>query len=94
MTSPAFTVAVSEDFIDTIADRVAELVGAQLSTSSNSAGWMDVDAVARYLCTTPDAIRGIVKRRQIPFHRTPTGRLLFDCEEVDSWVRSNRDAQA
>ena len=92
MTAATFTTAVSDEFIDAVAYRVADLVGDQIASASDAGHWMDVDSVAEYLCTTADAIRGMVKRRQIPFHRTPTGRLLFDRTEVDAWVRSEREA--
>ena len=49
--------------------------------------WLNVDRAADYLSTTPEAIRALVKRRQIPVHRTPSGRLLFDAAELDGWVR-------
>jgi excisionase family DNA binding protein len=49
--------------------------------------WLSVKSAARYLDTTPDAIRGLVKRRQIPFRKAPNGRLLFDGRELDRWIR-------
>ena len=37
--------------------------------------WLNVEGAATYLATTEDAIRGLVKRRRLPVHRTETGRL-------------------
>jgi excisionase family DNA binding protein len=60
-----------------------ELAAAQTGPS----GFLDVDGAADFLSTTPGAIRSMVKRGQIPFERTPNGRLLFTREELDAWVR-------
>lgn len=49
------------------------------------APWLDVDSAAEYLATSTNSVRGMVKRRQIPFHK-PNGRLLFNRRELDEWV--------
>jgi predicted ATPase len=49
--------------------------------------WLDVSRTADYLSSTPAAIRALVKRQELPVHRTPNGRLLFDRSELDAWVR-------
>ena len=48
--------------------------------------WLNVAGAATYLAMTEEAIRGLVKRRRLPVHRTETGRLLFRPEELDRWV--------
>lgn len=48
--------------------------------------WLNVESAATYLDTTAQAIYSLVKRKAIPVHRTPTGRLLFRPEELDAWV--------
>ena len=50
-------------------------------------GFVDVAGAAAYLTSTPTAIRALVKRREIPFHKAPNGRLLFDRSELEVWVR-------
>jgi hypothetical protein len=50
-------------------------------------GFLDVDGAAGYLSTSPEALRAQVKRRQVPVHRTPQGRLLFDPAELEKYVR-------
>lgn len=87
MNDIAFVTTPSDAFVEALARRVAELVPA----NPQSKVWLDVQGVADYLCATPDAVRGMVKRRQIPCHRTPTGRLLFDTAEIDACVRSGAD---
>src|SRR5688572_26831629 len=85
------TTAFGEEFFASLARRVAEYLEETIGTLSSETRWMDVEAAARYLRTTPDAIRGMVKRGQIPVYRTPTGRLLFGSREIDTWVRRARD---
>jgi hypothetical protein len=36
----------------------------------------------------PAAIRSLVQRGEIPVHKAPNGRLLFDRDELEQWVRS------
>jgi hypothetical protein len=51
--------------------------------------WLSFEACAQYLGKTHAALRGLVRRRQIPFHRYHH-RLLFDRVEIDNWVQSIR----
>ena len=44
---------------------------------------------AEYVATTPGAVRALCKRRQILFHKTPQGRLLFDVAELEAYVRGD-----
>ena len=57
-----------------------------LAQQAEPAPWMGIKTAAGYLDTTEDAIRGLVKRRQIPCHRSENGRLLFRREELDVWA--------
>lgn len=50
--------------------------------------WMTVAVLSCYIGRTPDAIRSLVARGSIPFHRVH-GRLVFGRDEIDAWVRSN-----
>jgi excisionase family DNA binding protein len=54
--------------------------------------WLDVSGAADYLATSTDAIYALVKRRQIPFHKAPNGRLMFDRGELDGWARGEADS--
>jgi excisionase family DNA binding protein len=42
---------------------------------------------ARYIGRTPGAVRKLVERGQIPFHRV-RGRYVFGSIELDTWVRN------
>lgn len=50
--------------------------------------WLDVKGAAEYLpAYTESAIRGLIARREIPFERTPNGRILVHRSQLDAWVR-------
>ena len=51
-------------------------------------GFLDVNGAAAYLASTPDAIRSLVKRDAIPYHKAPNGRLLFERDDLDRWART------
>ena len=71
-----------------IGERVAEIVVARQETARGyeaSPAWLDVNAAATYLATTPQAIRAAVKRSQLPGKR-PNGRVMFTREELDRYV--------
>jgi len=74
----------ADQFADDLARRVATIVLESLPASRPSSPWLSVERAAEYLDTTEDAIRGMVKRRQVPVHRSDTGRLLFRREDLDS----------
>jgi excisionase family DNA binding protein len=48
--------------------------------------WMGVKRAAAYLDTSEDGVRALVKRGQLPCHRTPVGRILFRTSELDEWA--------
>lgn len=50
--------------------------------------YLTVDGVSDYINRSPGAIRNLVLRRAIPF-RKPAGRLLFDRDEIDRWVKNS-----
>ena len=48
--------------------------------------YFTIRELSRYLKRSPGALRNLVLRRKIPFHK-PGGRLLFDKEEIDLWIK-------
>jgi Helix-turn-helix domain len=50
-------------------------------------GFLDVKGAAAFLSTSEQALRALCKRGQVPVHRTPQGRLLFDPAELSAYVR-------
>ena len=53
----------------------------------NTATWLDVEGAAAHLAMTEWAIRHLVAKQKIPFHRTPNRRIRFRPEELDAWAR-------
>ena len=51
---------------------------------------LDVNELADYLSLTPQAVRHMVYRRQIPFIRLGSKRLRFDLAEIDAWLAHQR----
>jgi hypothetical protein len=80
-------VQLTEHDIDRLAGRVVELLAAT-STENTNRGWLDVRGAAAHLSLSENAVRGLVRRRQIPCHRTENGRIRFSGLELDGWVRS------
>jgi hypothetical protein len=53
-----------------------------------SGSYFDVDGLTSYIHRSPGAVRNLVLRRAIPF-RKPAGRLLFDKDEIDRWIKKS-----
>jgi excisionase family DNA binding protein len=85
-------IRISDDDIERIARRIIELQAA--AEGPRTTRWLTAQGAAEHLSTTEHAIRGMVKRRQIPFYRTETGRILFDAAELDASVQSGSCAAA
>jgi hypothetical protein len=78
--------------LDGLEEFLRALIREELGTGSGSlsirpVGFLDVEGAAGFLSTSPEALRAQVKRRQVPVHRTPQGRLLFDPNELEKYVR-------
>ena len=76
---------LSDEEIERIATRLAQLVREEDQPAER---WLDVRRAAAHLGLTENAIRGLVKRRRIPFHRTENHRLRFSTTELDQWIRA------
>jgi len=72
-----------ESVLDALAQRVAEM-----TEQAPARQWFDVHAAAEYLCTTPEAIRAMVKRGQLePTRRKP--KYIFSRATLDAWARGD-----
>ena len=80
------TFILPEELLDTLCATICEAVQTELVRTAQPVGWLDVDAVAIYLCTTPSAIRARLRRGELPFHKLG-GSILFKPEEIDARVR-------
>ena len=76
--------------IETLAQRVAAIVLQRLEDTTERR-WLTVDQAADYIGRSPDAIRGLVKRRELTGYK-PDGRLQLERTELDQWMRGERDA--
>jgi hypothetical protein len=57
------------------------------ASSTQSPGLFNVKSAATYLDMSEDALRGLVKRRQIEFNRSETGRISFTREQLDAHAK-------
>jgi len=49
--------------------------------------WMAIETAARYLDVSPQRLRKLVSRREIPFHQEDKGcRILFRRGDLDDWM--------
>jgi excisionase family DNA binding protein len=71
--------------IERIAAHIAEHLAVGAITNP---GWLDVAGAAAHLAVSENAIRALVKRNRIPYHRMENGRLRFSMTELDRWVRT------
>jgi Helix-turn-helix domain len=87
-------IQLSDDDIERLAARIARLLTS--SDAPRDPAWLDVAGAGAHLGLSEHAVRGLVKRRRVPVHRTENGRLRFSATELDEWVRSglaNSDAR-
>lgn len=75
---------VALDFPDELVSALVDEVAKRVQTQP--IGWLNVTSAARYLDTSEDAVRSLVKRNAIPVHRV-NGRVLFSPSELDAYVR-------
>jgi hypothetical protein len=46
----------------------------------------NVASAAVYLDTSEEAVRGLIKRRQIEFNKSATGRITFTRDQLNSYA--------
>lgn len=81
-----FSVRVTPEFIDAVAERVAALLGDQHAAQSDR--WMSTKDAAVYLGLTPNALHKLTAARSIPFAQdTPGGKCWFLRSDLDAWRR-------
>lgn len=81
-------ITIPGDVVKAVKELLQEVLRHELAEHSlvHEDGFLDVDRAAVFLASTPGAVRSLVKRDAIPFHKAPNGRLLFDRDELRSWV--------
>jgi hypothetical protein len=83
------TITVPDELLRGLDARLRQAVSDALAAERRAAseGFLDVVKAASFLSSTSPAIRSLVKRGAIPYHKAPSGRLLFDPRELEAWVR-------
>jgi len=79
--------------VSALAAFVANLMRAQAQPSGSETWpeWMNIDTAARYLDCTPERVRKLVARREIPYHQEAPGcRIFFRRDELDTWMAASR----
>ena len=81
---------LSDEFLAALATMIRHAVVEELTQRARNRelGFLDVNGAAAYVASTSAAIRSLVKRDAIPHYKAPNGRLLFDRDQLDIWVRS------
>jgi excisionase family DNA binding protein len=80
------TLTLPEVLLDRLRATIREAIQTELGRTPQPVGWLDVDAAATYLSTTPSAIRARIRRGELPFHKLG-GSILFKPDEIDARVR-------
>ena len=84
-------VALVDALVGATADRVLERVDADRLSQPTWPEWMSVDTAARYLDVSPERVRKLQSRREIPFHQEASGcRVLFRRDDLDEWMQRFR----
>jgi hypothetical protein len=78
--------------LDGLEELLRAVIRDELSIGSGNlhggcSGFLDAKGAATYLATSEQALRAACKRGQVPVHKTPQGRLLFDPAELEAYVR-------
>jgi hypothetical protein len=76
---------------DELLDEIRNLVRGELERESpeGARGLLNVKSAAAYLDMSEDALRGLVKRRQIEFQKSVTGRITFTQQELEAHARGD-----
>ena len=85
------TLRLPAGLVDALAAAVSERILARLhalpATAEPWPEWMAIETAARYLDVSPQRLRKLVARRQIPYHQEDKGcRILFRRTDLDHWM--------
>lgn len=88
------TFSLPAEVVEAIAERAAEIVLARLGDGRESErwpDWMSVETAARYLDVSPERVRKLVARREIPFSQEAKGcRVFLRRSDLDAWMDGYR----
>jgi excisionase family DNA binding protein len=85
--APAHVSGMLEEFISQLADRVAQRLAEQATTSPDEIGeWFDSRHAAEYLGIHRDTLRKLAAERAIPSEQDGPGcKLYFWRSDLDAW---------
>ncbi len=89
--STELSLPIPTDLVEAIAQRVAELIGEQISKAHAPASpWLDFEAASSYLGFSPDKLYKLTAAKAIPYRKKQGGQgLLFHRDELDKWLESH-----
>jgi hypothetical protein len=73
------------DLEETLRQIVREEI--ERASAAQPSGLFNVKRASAYLDMSEDALRGLVKRRQIEFNKSDTGRITFNREQLEGHAR-------
>lgn len=85
MSVSRLSLALPDELVDQIAQRVATILADQGPTATERDGYLDVQGAAQFLACPPNRIYALVSARRIPHHRDGS-RLLFDRAELREYI--------
>ena len=84
------TLAVPEELLNALAERVARQVTSRLETPAVASPWLDVEAALEYLPFSRDQLYKLTAAKAIPFRKKRDGQgLLFHRGELDRWLEAS-----
>lgn len=88
------TVAVPDELVQALAERIAELVTARVEARPRLASpWLDFEAALVYLGFSRDRLYKLTAARAIPFRKKRGGHaLLFHRAELDRWLETEYES--
>ena len=80
-------ISVPDELLETVAERVAELLHERLQAPQPQSPWLDFEAALEYLRFSRDQLYKLTAARAIPFRKKRGGQsLLFHRDELDRWL--------
>lgn len=91
--SGALTIPLPPELVEAIVDKATEQVLERIDAlaTHDQREWFNVESAADYLDVSPERVRKLQARREIPYHQEAPGcRVLFRRVDLDEWMRSLR----
>ena len=83
MTDPSLSLAIPDEFVEVVVQRVTQAVLANLPAGD---GYLDVGGAAAFLACSKNRIYALTSSKRLPYYKDGS-RLLFDRSELREYVR-------